>query len=71
MNNNSPTNQFVVTIDMPQGIRACYMILALGFDSAIPQHLAQLIDSSKRANHLEILNMNPILPQKPDNITNS
>ena len=71
MDNDSPANQFVMPVDMPQCIGPCYVVLALDFDPAIPQHLAQSINSSKRVNHPEVLDTDPVIPQKPDDVTNS
>ena len=70
MDNDSPVNQLVMTIDMPQCIGPCYMVLALDPDLVIPQHLAQSINSSKRVNHPEVLDTDPILPQKSNDVTN-
>ena len=70
MDNDSPVNQLVVTVNMPQRIGPCYVVLALDPDPAIPQHLAQSIDSSKRVDHPEVLDTDPVLPQKPDDVTN-
>ena len=71
MDNDSPANQFMMPINMPQRIGPCYVVLVLDFDLAIPQHLAQLINSSKRVNHPEVLDTDPVIPQKPDNVMNS
>ena len=35
MNDNSPVNQLVMAINMPQGIRSGYVVLVLGFDPTI------------------------------------
>ena len=55
MDYNSPTDKFVMTIYVPQGVWALYIVLTSPLDLAVSENLANTVNSSERLKNMTIL----------------
>jgi hypothetical protein len=57
MDHNFPTDKFVLSVYVPQGIWALYIVLTSLLDLAVLENLANMVDSSERLKDPAILYM--------------
>jgi uncharacterized membrane protein YwzB len=55
MDHDSPTDKFVMSVYVPQGIWALYIVLTSLLDLAVSENLANTVNSSERLKDLAIL----------------